>query len=546
MADRFSSEIVAVITATEWDTEPDETVLRIALYGGVYADTVNPTGPAVHYNGRIKSDVILRKRIGVSFWNEDSSIDFGYLDIAIEDQNAAFVQFARYVTIATVDIYRVNLSDATEDQLSLLSSSRCSDIGFVDEDTIRLRLESILQGGFNAPINSLYYDATYPELEGKPYPIAWANITDPNQIMPTIFVDPIYLTYHFTDLDIVSFDGDVYDRGIVLTDPTGYIPAAYGVELQNNPDGRITIGAVTLDDPEDPGNDFTGLYRFFRLAFTRAGLWSNVDTLELGSLVTAIGKGDIYPEFFTQEVVDLERFVGDVFRGVGAWHYVDELSEIHFGLLTDPDVESPTLAFTDAHVIGDIKVEDDKAPGLSTRISHGQSPGKYGQDELAGGVSNADRLLLAHDIYTAATTEPVIPFYEKASAREPTHLLMSYSEEVFVETSWRADTTAITADDTDATADGYAPGGTPTTSIALAQNEVDRWWADLYPRRRRFYSFNISMEDPLFNDNGVPQLGEFFTLQSETFDLLETEKNLLLRGVTHNYSQNLITFEGWG
>ena len=83
MASRYSSEIIAVITAEEWDVAPAVTTLRVAIYGGIYEDTENPSGDAVHYQGRIKSDVILDKKIGVSFWNEESEIDFGFIDIAI-------------------------------------------------------------------------------------------------------------------------------------------------------------------------------------------------------------------------------------------------------------------------------------------------------------------------------------------------------------------------------------------------------------------------------------------------------------------------------
>jgi len=63
----------------------------MAIYGGMYQDSDNPSGDYVHYQGRIKSDIILDKKIGVSFWNENSAIDFGYLDIAVNDQDSDLI-----------------------------------------------------------------------------------------------------------------------------------------------------------------------------------------------------------------------------------------------------------------------------------------------------------------------------------------------------------------------------------------------------------------------------------------------------------------------
>lgn len=545
MASRYSSEILAVITALEWDFTPTVTTLRVALYGGMYDDTEDPSGLKQYYRGRIKSDVILDKKIGVVFWNEDSVIDFGFLDVAIEDQNADIIDFAKKVTIASVDIYRVNVNDATADQLSLATSSRSSDIGFMDEDTVRFRLESILQGGFDTPINELYYDSTYPQLEGKPYPIAWGHIGSPHQLLPTVMVDATTLEYHVTDLEISDFVGDVYDRGIVLLETTNFVPVDYGFELQQNPDGDITSGQLELVDPEDTTGELTGLYRFVRLAMTRGDLWSFAEESELTYLETFVNKGNIYPDFFATTVVKLESFMDEVFAGTGSWYYVDEFSSIHFGMLVDPDGYTATLAFTDAEVVGEIKVDDDKAPGLSTRISHAESPGAYEQDELAGDVSNSDRLLMTNTEYVNATTQPVIDFYAKAATRDPIKLNMSYSPSTEVNTSWTADALIPTADSIDYTADGF--GATAfLTSAEIALVELDRWWAYLYNVRRRFYTFMVMLNDPLFSDDPLPALGDFVTLQSDLFDLLETPKNLLVRRLKFDFSNNQLTIEGWG
>ena len=548
MGSVHTSEILAVITATEWVTTPGDVVLYMAIYGGMYEDAVNPSGPDIHYDGRIKADIILDKKIGVSFWNENSAIDFGYLDIAVNDQDSALIDYSINVHTANVDIYRIHRDDGS---LELIGSARSSDIGFTDENTIRFRLDSTLQGAFDAPINTLFYDDTYPHLEGKPYPIAWGSILDVEQLLPTVFVDDVYLLYHVTDVEIESFASDVYDRGVALTESAEFVPSAdlHGFTLNQNPDGIITCGQITLVDPEDTANNLGGLFSMVRMVATRAGIWGNVHEADLTTLELEIGMGGAYPQYFTQRVVSLGTYLDDIFAGTAGWYYVDEFSEIHFGRLTDPDAATPTLAFTDANVIGHIKVEDDKAPGLSTRLSYGENPGVYGQDELAGYVSSADRLAMTNEAYTVETAGPVLSFFDKAASREPIKLALSYGTSIAVPGPWSADTTDVTADSTVAKADGYNVGSTVNkTSTEVAQIEVDRWFTDLYQKHRHFYSYDIMINDPLFDSISMPlaHLGEVCTLQSDRFDLLATAKNLLIRRTRYNYFSGLLTIEGWG
>ena len=341
MASVHTSEILAVITATEWVTTPVDTVLYMAIYGGMYQDSDNLSGDYVHYQGRIKSDVILDKKIGVSFWNENSAIDFGYLDIAVNDQDPDLIDYSVNVHTAEVDIYRIHRADGT---LELIGSARSSDIGFTNEATIRFRLDSTLQGALDAPINSLYYDDTYPHLEGKPYPIAWGPILDVEQLLPSVFVDDVYLLYHISDIEISSFDSDIYDRGIALVEGTsGFDPTDFGFILNQNPDGKLTAGKVTLIDPEDTASELAGLFRMIRMVMTRTGIWSNVHEADLTGLEIDIGMGDAYPQYFTQSVVSVDKYLDDIFAGTAGWYYVDEFSEIHFGRFEDPDAATPRL-----------------------------------------------------------------------------------------------------------------------------------------------------------------------------------------------------------
>lgn len=549
MPKRYSSEILAVVTATEWDDPPTTSTIRLALYGGLYSDTINPSDPAIYYKGCIKSDIIFDKQIGIEFWQEESAIDFGYLDIALEDQDDDFIDFGKNVMVATVDLYRVDMDSAIDAQLNILASARTSDIGFANENTLRLRLESVLQDGFVSPINERYYGYEYPQLTGKPYPIAWGLITDPYQILPTLEVDGINLNYHVTDLVIDSFESVVYDRGIQLTTPGEFTPGTYGFTLLQNPDGRIACGRILTLDPEDTGNHMLGLFRFVRLVMSRANIWQYANQTELTQLETDIGMGDLFPQFFTFKVVSLEAFLKYILGGVTGWYYVDELTEIHFGRMTDPDAESaPPFDFTDSNNTGRIKVEDDKAPGLSNNLSYAYSPGAYDPDEIAGGVYGEDRV----DLINVERIVDVEGYYQTLT--------------------WTADAADWTADNITYTADGYAgeqfvnpttktywdkieirtpvnipiaySDGSPS-SFDLAEAEVQRWWEELYYVRRRFYTFNVKLNDPQFN-TVLPQLGDFCTLQSDRFKLLDTAKNLFIRGLKFNFSKNTVTVIGWG
>jgi hypothetical protein len=292
-----------------------------------------------------------------------------------------------------------------------------------------------------------------------------------------------------------------------------------------------------------------GLFRFVRLAASRAELWSYFNQAELTQLEADIGFGDLYPQFFSlDKVVSLETFLKKIFQGVTGWFSVDELSEIHVGRMVDPDKESAVpYAFTDSNVTGTIKVEDDKAPGLSTRLSYAYNPGAYGEDELAGSVYGDDREALG-------TGERIV-----------------FALDYIDVSLWTADDAGWTVDSVYYTADGWAgeelvslvrsywrkastrdpielplawDWGSPS-AFDLAQQEVNRWWSELYYKRRRFYTFDVPLNDIEFQIK-PPQLGEFCTLQSDRFKLLATPKNLFIRRLAFNYSKNLVTIEGWG
>jgi hypothetical protein len=79
----------------------------------------------------------------------------------------------------------------------------------------------------------------------------------------------------------------------------------------------------------------------------------------------------------------------------------------------------------------------------------------------------------------------------------------------------------------------------------LAQAEINRWWTTLYYKRRRFYKFDVSLNDPMFNVV-LPQLGEVCSIQSDRFKLIDIPKNLFIRRLKMNFTKNLLTVTGWG
>ena len=354
------------------------------------------------------------------------------------------------------------------------------------------------------------------------------------------------LLYHITDVEIASFESDIYDRGVRLLETTHFIPTTYGFTLNQNPDGRITAGRILIIDPVGMAQELVD--RFGNVILDRFGNHIFANEAELTQLETDIGMGDIFPQYFTDKVTPIDDFLDKIFEGVTGWYYVDELTEIHFGRLTDPDAESaPPFEFNDSNMVGKIKVEDDKAPGLSTRAAHGFSPGAYSEEELAGSVDGDDRGDLSNPVRIATTTEILVPVL------------------------WTADDASWTADSIIYTADGFAGeevrvipsyywkagvrdpinisisycNDSNCDSVVLAQAEIDRWWSTLYNVRRRFYTFDAKLNDPMFN-LALPQLGDFCTLQSDRFKLIDVPKNLFIRRLKQNLSKNLLTVEGWG
>jgi hypothetical protein len=105
--------------------------------------------------------------------------------------------------------------------------------------------------------------------------------------------------------------------------------------------------------------------------------------------------------------------IGDVLQqvmdSVYGWVYTDAAGKIAVGRLIPPEaLDSPVLEITTTELAGEIEVEPDLAPGLSTTVAGQRNWYRYGEGELADGVLDADRPILTADYRVRKTsTDPV-------------------------------------------------------------------------------------------------------------------------------------------
>lgn len=162
----------------------------------------------------------------------------------------------------------------------------------------------------------------------------------------------------------------------------------------------------------------------------------------------------------------------------------------------------------DPDMVGAIAVIDDLAPGLSTRMRYGRRSGAFGPDEIAGSVSDAQRQALTTRWREIKTDEPVPDFYaDRASSAAPVETLFSGA------------------------------------GSSEAQAELDRWWSDLYPFRRRFWTWSMTVARA--EELGVALAG-VVELQSDRWRVLEDPRPVFVAREEVNYSTGLVTFTGWG
>jgi len=288
--------------------------------------------------------------------------------------------------------------------------------------------------------------------------------------------------------------------------------------LTANPAGKITFTWSSLDgggveDPLETGEMLEGTWRILRYVLFRAGI--DVDTYypyptegdfpidQLGS------EARRFPMIHHLTEVSARQILDQVMNCIGGYWYVDELGLFQFGQIVAPEDQAIAAQYTDTEMVGTISAHVDLAPGLSTRVAFGPRPGYYQQSEIAGSVVDPTRSTISLPWSYLETGEAIPSLYAPAAGHPPIEILNT---------------------------------GTGLSVHGYVQDELDRWWADLYYTTRRFYTFQI----PLYGSAPLPQLGESNLIQSDLFRLIELAVAVLVRRVKLDLGSGLVQLEGWG
>ena len=499
----------------------------------------SPTAPYYFAPPRLKSNVTFEKSIGVSYWNEQSSIDFGNIDISIEDDGADEIagEVVRWVEWAKQNLNpQVLLSvEQADGTLLHIATADSEDVYFPDDRTIRVKLVAKHQRKLEQYINDYFDDTVDDEVQGLPVPIYLGGgdvtINDPydpaTQVtrmhVPTILVDEVALRYVVTTGAILAQSPNTYfvmDRGVTLLEggTPGFTLTADGFELTDNPDGTITFAWVAdqgggVDDPHDTGNVLQGPFRLARWAVARAGIDiaehfpAEIDFPDL--LPTGFFDYDVPIIYYGSEVT-ARTMLNDIVDGLSAWWYVDELGDFQFGKLVNPSDETPTFAYTDVEMIGAISARVDRATGLSNTMQHAWNPGAYDPSNVAGSVPIGRRRALTTEWRQVQTTATIPDVYSVNRGNEPMKLRNDRK---------------------------------PVADPNIVLPELNRIWEEYYSGIRRFYRWTV----PLRGGVSLPNLGDVGTIQSQRAELLEYGPlPVLVRRMKYDLGAGLVDIEGWG
>lgn len=530
---RRSVNTVVTFLDPDATPEPMGSVYSVSTHGYVDPDSPNRQAPA-----RLASNVTVEKSIGVVYWNEGSGVDFGNIDINVQDGGkdeiggtmVDWVEWAKENLNPQV-VIAVELTDGT---LLHVATAEGQDVWFPNDRTIRISLEAKYARILDQYVNDYVpEDSTYDvEIQGLPIPL-WLGAAapsppgydpatfDPRTHMKTLLVDPTIPRY------MVSFLGDlstgspadyfVLDRGVVLREgeSPGFTLWENGFDLTDNPDGEITFIAISeeggaMEDPYETGADLLGPWRICRWATAKAGV-------DLADFPSESDFPDLYPANFDETTIPFLAYTGEVTArqvlddcvlNLNGYWYVDEFGVFQFGKFEAPENLTVDYAYDDSDLLGDISAVPDRAPGLSTRMAYCFSPGAIDINNLAGSITSLGRKNRLSMVWQELTTEATIPtVYETARGHPPMKL---YN------------------------------GGNFTQRT---RDEINSRWINLYSGIRRFYTFTI----PLRGEQGIPELGDVVTIQSDRTTLFQFGPlPLLVRRVRFNLGQGTVEIEGWG
>lgn len=359
-------------------------------------------------------------------------------------------------TLATGLIDRVVLTNNSVIEVSLKDASRVLDIPLQDE-YFPASETSDTGSGTN----------TYYALEGQPRPLALGDVLSVKPVLAKRSNNEYHCSEQSLDATVTT-----YDRGVVVT----HTDQDKGFTLNADPDGAVVA--------DIEASDSVGI-------FTRYSIL-NLDEDDLDYIDNNKGYDYAYYQDNTSSstIFDFLTWFCDSITG---WFYADEVGDIRFGYLELPAVTADVEINT---TLSEVKVFDDLAPNLTTKLGYDRNWYVYEDDQIAASATAENRANLTKQ--------------------------------------WRG-----TLDGVNKVDDFYSPLPTIHDTFirgeSNGQDEIDNI-TELYSERRRFYTFD-SPE--------IAEIGQTVKLTYPRFGL-ETGVNLFCVGYEIDFIYNSYRLTLWG
>jgi|GEM_PF-6374920 hypothetical protein len=435
--------------------------------------------------GRLMGDLIFKTKVRAWMMADRSTSGFNKITIANADGELdSFADFtfsecriksgtpSSNTLLVTAQVERVVLDGERHLEVYLKDATKLLDKP-IQDNLFPASETSITGSGTN----------TYYALENQPRPICFGNTVKSIKPVSAKRSNNEYICH---DEDVYTIQ-TVYDNGVSVT----YTHYGEGFTLSTDPAGIIT---VTLRGQENNAN--TNRIRYFNevidyLLDVRESIsYSSSDVSSINS-----DKGYNYQYYqdnnTNRTIREVIQWLSDSHSG---WFYADEDGVIRFGYLDEPAV-SQDVEIGQYDVIGNIKVFDDTAPNIKTRVGGNRNWYVLNADDIASSVTQQVRLELS--------------------------------------SQWQNVTEGASSLDSFYTDTGEVHDA--LCSLADAQDEADHV-TDLYSQRRKFYQFTSAVD---------AEIGQTVELTYPRFGL-DSGVNLLVLGREIDFINNTYTLTLWG
>lgn len=441
--------------------------------------------PDENSEGRLMGSLIFKSKVRAWMMADRSTSGFNKITVANADGELdSFADFTfsecrikevisgSETTLVTALIERVLLDGEKHLEIHLKDATKLLDKP-IQDNLFPASETSITGSGTN----------TYYALENQPRPIAIGNSIKSAKPVSAKRSNNEYICH---DEDIYTVQS-VYDNGAVVSD-THY---GEGFTLSADPAGIIT---ANIRGQENSTN--TDRIRYFDdiidyLLDIRESIPYN--TTDASTIDTDKGYNYHYYQDNTinRTIREVLQWLCDSHTG---WFYADESGEIRFGYLDDPAV-SQDVDISQYDIISEVKVWDDTAPNITTKVGGNRNWHVLNADDIASSVSENVRQVLSSQWHSVT---------EGSSSLD----------------SFYADTGQV-----------HDSLGSATD----AQDEADHV-TDLYSQRRKFYQFDSSVD---------AEIGQTVELTYPRFGL-DSGVNLLVLGREIDFINNTYKLTLWG